>query len=126
MKYFLLLSLFLVICFAKEEMYYIQQNKKVLLTPIGQDSSEQHYQKYKKNDGSVVVVKDTFFVTFSDLTHMNEFLKTYKVSIEKKYDKNLYLVKSDQKNVLELVNRLSKEKYITSAIPNFYKKINIR
>jgi len=104
----------------------MQQNKKVLLTPIGQDSSKQHYQKYMKNDGSVVVVKDTFFVTFSDLTYMDKFLKTYKVSIEKKYDKNLYLVKSDQKNVLELVNRLNKEKYITSAIPNFYKKINIR
>ena len=91
-----------------------------------QNVNGQHYQKYMKNDGSVVMVKDTFFVTFSDIAYIDEFLKTYKVSIEKKYDKSLYLVKSNKNNVFELINKASKERYITSAIPNFYKKINLR
>ena len=110
------------------DTYYYQNNKKVNLIPIKPLSRDMsHIDYYKNNNGIVLGVTDKLLVKLKDKTYLENILKEYHLIFVKKIDKNLYLLKTRDKNLtIKTSNMLIKKDFVEYAHPDFIKKLHKR
>jgi len=105
-------------------IYYYQNNKKVSLTPIkslSRNISNMDY--YKNSNGIVLGVTDRLLIKLKNKNYLENILKRYNLILIRKIDKNLYLLKTQDKNLtIQISNTLTKKDFIEYAHPDFIKK----
>ena len=81
---------------------------------------------YKNNEGKEFRIKDNFFVKIDKDAKVETILNQYDLSILKSYSKQLYLLKSNKSELLELIEEVDGDIDVVYAYPNFYKKLEKR
>lgn len=81
---------------------------------------------YKNSNGMKVQIKDNFFIKLNDGSEIKEVLEKYNLVLLKKYSSKLFLVKSDTKKLLELIETIDSDNDVLYAYPNLYKKLEKR
>ncbi len=125
MRYILPLFLvFVQLVFAKDSYYY-RGGKKVMLMP--QNSLSRSYSDvdyYLTSKGISLGVTDKMLVKFKNSSTLNSYLNELNLTLVKKLSKNLYMLRSDNKDLtLDIANSLSRKSDILYAQPDFIKKI---
>jgi len=104
--------------------YYYKNNQKITITPsisISRNSSNIDY--YQNNEGIVLGVTDKLIVKLKDDKNLEEILNEFNLILEKTLSKNMYLLKTINKNLtIDVSNRLSEKEYIEYSHPDFIKK----
>jgi hypothetical protein len=81
---------------------------------------------YIDENNKKVKIKNNFFVKLKLTKNIQTLLNNYNVQIAKKYSNQLYLLKSDAKNILDLIEQINNDINTIYAYPNFYKKLEAR
>jgi len=84
------------------------------------------YTQYKKSDGTIVNLKNTFFVKLKEVTNLDLLLSYYNIHIKKQYKDNMYLFESKERDLFKIMKQIQKEPYVLSVTPNSFKRIDIR
>lgn len=123
-KTFLFLILILQLGCANDNYYY-KNNQKVNLTPqtfISRSASNIDY--YQNDKGIVLGVTDKLIVKLKDAKKLEKILSEFNLTLEKTLSKNLYLLKTSNKNLtVDISNRLSEKEDVAYSHPDFIKKI---
>jgi hypothetical protein len=126
---FVLLQTLLLPLLAQD--FYYKQNKKVLLTPLQDDtaklqrSTEMQELKYYKTPSNIIVgVKDEILLHTHEIDAL---MQEYGFTLIQELSTNLYLVRfSDKKRTLEQANTMHEDARVKFAHPNFYKQVQRR
>lgn len=104
--------------------YYYNNNQKVTITPNNSISRSNTNIDYYQNDKGIVLgVTDKLIVKLKDDKNLEQVLNEFTLKIEKTLSKNLYLLKTTNKNLtIDISNRLSEKEYIEYSHPDFIKK----
>ena len=116
MKLFVCVIICFNISYAKN---YTFHKKQIYLEQIKENI-------YRDENNKEVRLKSSFFVKLQADKNIQELLNKYTISIEKRYFKQLYLVNSSSKNMLDLIQQINDDENTLYAYPNFYKKIVAR
>ncbi len=103
---------------------YYRNNVKVSITPIssisGSNSNVDYYQNEK---GIVLGVSNKLLVKLKDSASLANYLDEFNLTLEKTLGKNLYLLKSSDKNLtIDIANRLNEKDDVEYSHPDFIKK----
>lgn len=124
MKFLLLIfMIFLQFGYANEPYYY-QNNQKITLTPDHSISDHHpHIDYYQNSKGIVLGVTDKIIIKTKDGIDIAYYLDDFNLTLIKKLDTNIYVLKTQDKNVtIETANRLDKKEDIVYAQPDFIKR----
>jgi len=81
---------------------------------------------YLNEKEKVIKVKKSFFVKLQEKDALATLLKKYNLQLLKKYSSQLYLLQTDAKDILQLIQQIDKDSLTLYAIPNFYKQSTLR
>lgn len=108
-----------------DEIYYYQSGKKIQLTPIQplfRTLSKRDY--YTNSSGTLLGVSDRLLVKLQDRSYLKNILQEYKLTLLKEIDANLFLCKTQDKNLtIQIANTLTKKDFVKYAHPDFMKKL---
>jgi len=117
------LTLFIQLGFASDNYYY-KKNEKVTLTPNDtafRASARVNY--YINENGTVLGVSDMLLLKLKRHADLKKYLNEFNLTTHKSLGKNLYLLKSSDKNlVIDIANRLNEKDDVKYAHPDFIKK----
>ncbi|HFS68213.1 MAG TPA: hypothetical protein ENK67_08380 [Flavobacteriia bacterium] len=116
MKYFLFIIIF---CNILNAQNYTFKNKTFYLAKVRDNI-------YINEHNKEVKLKKNFFIKIKENIGIKYILNTYSLTIIKAYSKQLYLVQSDDINILNLIQQINNDINIVYAYPNFYKKLEVR
>lgn len=116
MRYLLFLLIIYSILNAKE---YTFKDKTLYLEKIKEDI-------YIDENNKEVKLKNNFFVKVKSNTDIKDILNSYNLAIIKEYSKQLYLVESENTDILDLIQQIDNDLTAVYAYPNFYKKLEVR
>ena len=104
--------------------YYYKNNQKVTITATNSISrSNTNIDYYQNNQGISLGVTDKLIVKLKDVKDLEQILNKFNLTLEKTLSKNLYLLKTTNKNLtIDISNRLSEKEYIEYSHPDFIKK----
>ena len=104
--------------------YYYKNNQKVTITQsVSMLRSNINIDYYQNNQGIVLGVTDRLIVKLKDNKDLEQTLNEFNLRLEKTLSKNLYLLKTINKNLtIDISNRLSEKEYIEYSHPDFIKK----
>lgn len=107
-----------------EPCYFYKYNKKTILLPLHSSArTEKNIDFYQNERGIVLGVSDGIIVKLKDSEGVEDLLKEFNLTLKKKLDDNLYLLKTQSKKVtIELSNRLHEKEGVEYAHPDFIKK----
>jgi len=98
---------------------FIFNNKVVSLEKISKNI-------YKNDERKELKIKDNFFLKIDNNVTIETILNNYNLHIVKSYSTQLYLVKSSENQLLELIEEIDSDIDVIYAYPNFYKKLEKR
>ena len=108
--------------------YYYQNLKKVKLIPHYSTlriSSNIDY--YKNCKGIILGVTNKLIVKLKNASVLNRYLHDFNLTKEKTLSKNLFLLKTQNKNLtISISNRLNEKSDVKYAHPDFIKKVTNR
>ncbi len=81
---------------------------------------------YKNSKGTLLGLKSNFFLDINDSFAKDSIINEFNLTIIKKYNNNLLLVKSNDINLLTLIDKINNKTETLIAHPNFYKKAKKR
>lgn len=107
---------------------YYRNNLKVSIKPIPSLSKSNSRVDYYQNEhGTVLGVSNKLIVKLKDSSSLEYCLDEFNLTLEKTLGKNLYLLKSSDKNLtIDISNRLNEKDDVKYAHPDFIKKIKRR
>jgi len=109
--------------------YYLQNNQKIYLKKIDSNSTKSQKQTkitlYKKTNGDIVGLKNQFFIKLKTDNIMT-LIKKYDLKLIKSYSSNLYLVETNNYDILGIINTIHNDTNIIYAYPNFLRKVEQR
>jgi hypothetical protein len=128
MKNFIIIFMILVSYGYTNNIYYYKDNQKITIIPIISLSRNNLNIDYYQNDKGIKLgVTNKLIVKLEDAINLEQVLIEFKLILEKKLSKNLYLLKTANKNLtIDISNRLSEKEYIKYAHPDFIKKRKFR
>lgn len=120
----ILFILFIQLAYASDTYYY-KNNQKVPLTKnsdfLLRSNSTVDY--YKNNRGIIMGVTDRLIVKLKDINELESYLSEFNLVKEKELGDNLFLLKTQNKNLtIEISNRLNEKESVEYAHPDFIKK----
>jgi len=108
--------------------YYLQNNKKVKLTPFEQKSRTvvDNKMDFYINDNNVVLgVSDKLMLKLKDDSNLNTYLLEFNLTILKKITTNLYLLKTTNKSeTISISKLLANKSDVVFSHPDFLKNIS--
>ncbi len=116
MKLFIGVILFLSTLHAQN---YTFHKKQIYLEKIKENI-------YRDENNKEVRLKNNFFIKMQVNKNIKYLANKYDVDIIKRYSKQLYLVKTTSKNMLDLIQLINDDENTLYAYPNFNKKIEAR
>jgi len=126
---YLLLSINLLLFADSTINYYLQNNQKIYLKKIDSNSTKSQKQTkitlYKKANGDIVGLKKQFFIKLKT-DNIITLIKKYDLKLIKSYSSNLYLVETNNYDVLRIINTIHNDTNIIYAYPNFLRKVEQR
>jgi len=124
MKNLLLLFTVFVQFVCASDNYFYNKNQKTILTPDASTSrSSSTIDYYKTDNGIIVGVTDKIIAKVDCDSDIKKYLNEFNLTIEKELDKNLYLLKAQNKSLtIDISNRLSEKDDVEYAHPDFIKK----
>lgn len=110
------------------DIYYYQSKKRVKLTPIKSISRDlSNIDYYKNSRGIILGVTDKLLVKLKDKKYLNQILQEYNLTLFKKLDRNLFVLKAKDKSLtIQISNTLAKKDFVEYAYPDFIKKLHKR
>ncbi|MFA6192875.1 MAG: hypothetical protein WC665_11080 [Sulfurimonas sp.] len=126
MKNLLLLFILLLQYSSADDSYYYKNHQRVTITKIPSAATHRSssiIDYYKTDNGITVGVTDKIIVKFYTDSDIKKYLDEFNATIEKELDKNLYLLKAENKRLtIDISNRLSEKDDVEYAHPDFIKK----
>ncbi|DAB29294.1 MAG TPA: hypothetical protein CFH84_10365 [Sulfurimonas sp. UBA12504] len=107
--------------------YYYQNNQKIYLTPVTTPSSNllknnSDIDYHQNEKGIILGVGDKIIVKIKDGVEIDYLLSHFNLSFEKMLAKNLYLLKTENKQMtIDISNRLNEHNEVEYAQPDFIK-----
>lgn len=122
-KTFLIIVCILQFGYSNDKFYY-QNHQKIYLSPYNNLlRSNPDIDYYQNENGVVLGVTDKLIVKIKDGVLIESLLLNFNLFIEKNIDKNLYLLKVDNKNnTIDISNKLNENENIEYAQPDFVKQ----
>jgi len=119
------LLLFLQYAHAYDNNYYYYKNgQKTDLIPItknARDISKTNY--YQTAQGIVLGVTNKLIVKIDNTEYLQQISNDFNITLEKELGNNIYLFTTqDNTRTLDIANKLTQEKYIKYAHPDFIKR----
>ena len=107
-----------------QENYYYENNQKITITSIDiTEKNSQNIDYYKNNNGIALGVTTQLIVKLKENKSLETYLEEFNLTLKKTLGKNLYLLKTTNKNLtIEISNRLNEKKDIEFSHPDFIKK----
>ena len=124
MKNIIIIFIVLIQYGCANDNYYYKNNQKVTITQsVSMLRSNINIDYYQNNQGIVLGVTDRLIVKLKDNKDLEQTLNEFNLRLEKTLSKNLYLLKTINKNLtIDISNRLSEKEYIEYSHPDFIKK----
>ena len=127
MKFYIFLISIVLFANAKNNYYY-ENNQKVFITPVYSVlRSDSKIDYYQNNQGIVLGVTDKLIIKLKDNEKLEQILSEFNLTFEKTLSKNIYLLRTSNKNlIIDISNRLSEKEYVKYAHPDFVEKMMSR
>ncbi|WP_457598782.1 hypothetical protein [Hydrogenimonas sp.] len=127
------LSCFFVAAVNAEDFYYINQGKRVELTPVTNEKSVPFHATskmatFKDSKGKKLEIGNRLIVQFKTTDRLSDYLNLYSLRVIKRYSfKNMFLLEaSDVQSAINVANSLSEMSDVVFAQPDIIKKRTIR
>jgi len=116
---------------AQEGLYYINNGKKIFLTPIDKSVQTRSTRKvayYRLRDGREVAVADRILLRLADPAKLKSYLQSYGLRLLRRYDvPGLFLLEAgDAERAIAVANALSRESDVLFAQPDVGRKRSLR
>jgi len=121
---FTLLLLLQYACAYDNNYYYYKYGQKMDLMPLTNNSRDlSNTDYYQTTQGIILGVSNKLIVKLDDKKYLQQISNDFNITLEKDLGDNMYLFTTqDNKLTLDIANKLTKEKYIKYAHPDFIKR----
>jgi len=82
--------------------------------------------KYQKEDGNVVMIRDDFFVELNAGVNISDFTKKYGLTLVKQYNEFTFLLQTKSADVVAEINKLVMDSNVAKAYPNIFRRVQTR
>lgn len=123
MKNYILIILLFQFINASDNYYYSKNQKEYLTLKNDLLDENSSINYYKNNKGIILGVTNKIIVKLKDGIEVDILLKEFNLILEKKIAKNLFLLKTEDKNLtIDISNQLNEDESTEYAQPDFIKQ----
>jgi hypothetical protein len=121
----------LSLSFLHADIDYYQESNNTVIKLKNIDINSLDFKKipidvlswYINDDGILLGLKNSFFLSLKDLKQFLQIKDDYNLTLIREYKSDLFLVKTDKKDLLSVIAEINNKDKKLIAHPNFYKKV---